>query len=88
LGELEDGSVTNEDIRSEIDKEPFVPFRLHLVSGNTVDVPNSSSAFMLKNAVMVFHKQPTDPESTPYDIIAMRNIERLEQRPAGGEHAS
>ena len=66
-GESEERAVTNEDVRSEIEKVPFVPFRFHLVSGKTVEVPNSGSAFMLKNAVIVFQKQPTDPDATPYD---------------------
>jgi hypothetical protein len=83
--------LTSEDFKSELDKAPFVPFRIHLVSGKTVDIPNAGIAFMLKNAVMVFQKTNGDPGNSPYDIISLRNIERLEQLPVpapiGGGHA-
>jgi len=83
--------MTSEDVASELDKTPFVPFRIHLVSGKTVDIPDSGLGFMLQNAVMVFQRQQDDHDTPPYDIISLRNIERLEQLPAqtqtGGDHA-
>ena len=83
--------MTSEDVTSELDKLPFAPFRIHLVSGKTIDVPDSGLAFMLQNAVMVFQRQEDDQDTPPYDIISLRNIERLEQVPAGmqtgGDHA-
>jgi hypothetical protein len=71
--------VTSEDIRSEIEKEPFIPFRLHLVSGKTVDVTIRGQVEMLQNAVLNFHRDPGPDGETLYDVIALRNIERLEQ---------
>lgn len=70
--------MTNENIGSEIEKHPFVPFRLHLVSGKTVDVKSSGNAWMLQHAVMIFQDLPSHDR---YDIVALRNIERLEQLP-------
>lgn len=72
--------MTSEDLRSELEKDPFTPLRVHLVSGHSVDVPNSGTAWMLRNALMIFQppKNSGDPENR-YDIIAIRNIERLEQ---------
>jgi hypothetical protein len=67
--------VTNEDVKSELDKQPFRPLRFHLVSGKTIDVMATNQAYMLKNAVMVV----PDPRAERYDIVALRNIERLEQ---------
>ena len=71
--------MTSEDIRSELEKLPFIPFRLHLVSGNFIDVMMISSAEMLQNAILVFHSDRGPNEETLYDVIALRNIERLEQ---------
>lgn len=83
--------MTSEDLRSELERHPFVPFRLHLVSGKTVDVPNSGAAFMLQNSVMVFQQSSRDQGEADYDIIGLRNIERLEQvrnlTPTGERHA-
>jgi hypothetical protein len=67
--------MTSEDVRSELDRQPFRPLRLHLVSGKTIDVMATSQAFMLQNAVMIV----PDPRAERYDIVALRNIERLEQ---------
>jgi hypothetical protein len=70
--------VTSEDVRSEIDKQPFLPFRLHLVSGKTIDVIAEGRAWMLRNAIMILQ----EPRShSRYDVVALRNVERLEQLP-------
>jgi hypothetical protein len=71
--------MTSEDIRSELEKEPFVPFRLHLVSGDAVDVIMVGQAEMLQNSVLVFQREPRPNGEILYDVIALRNIERLEQ---------
>jgi len=67
--------MTSEDVRSELEKNPFVPIRLHMVSGRSVDVLNNGMAMLLQNAVLVFHPPPNEG----YDIIALRNIEMFEQ---------
>jgi hypothetical protein len=68
--------VTSEDLRSELDRQPFSPVRIHLVSGKTVEVTIAGTAWMLQNSVMIF-QDPGMHER--YDVIALRNIERLEQ---------
>ena len=70
--------MTSEDLRSELDKEPFLPLRLHLVSGKEVDVPAAGAAWMLQNAVMVL-QDPSGVTTSHYDVVALRNIERIEQ---------
>jgi len=71
--------MTSEDIESELEKEPFGPFRLHLVSGKTVDVRSSADAYMLRSAVLVFQALvPVDRERR-YDEVDLLNIERLQQ---------
>jgi hypothetical protein len=69
--------MTSEDLRSELDRHPFVPFRLHLVSGKEVDVLGTNLAFMLQNAVLLL-RSPDGRQDAGYDVIALRNIERLE----------
>ena len=71
--------MTSEDVRSELEKRPFVPFRLHLVSGHAIDVKMEGQASMLQNAVMVFQPSADSAGEVLYDVIALRNIERLEQ---------
>lgn len=72
--------MTSEDVRAEIEKDPFVPLRFHLVSGHAVEVPEPGTAWMLQNAVMVLHGNDRDPAALGrYDVISLRNIERIEQ---------
>jgi hypothetical protein len=66
--------MTSEDVRSELEKEPFIPFRIHLVSGAIIDVPSAGVVTMLQNALMILHTPP----QPGYDVIALRNIEWLE----------
>ena len=74
--------MTSKDLEAELLKDPFVPLRLHLVSGKTIDIPRQGVAWMMQNAVLVFQNaQPGRTRATGYDVIAYRNIERLEQRP-------
>ncbi len=69
--------MTSEEVRSELEKQPFTPLRLHLVSGKTVEVTTTGMAWMLKNAVFVLHD--LKDENQGYDVIGLRNIERLER---------
>ena len=70
--------MTSEDVRSELEKMPFVPLRIHLVSGKTLEIQLPRSGWMLQNALMILHSDDVidDPG---YDIVALRNIERIEQ---------
>jgi hypothetical protein len=71
--------MTSEDLRAELERDPFMPVDLHLVSGKTVRVAYPGDAVLLQNAVMVIRgKQPGKVSAEGYDIIALRNIERIE----------
>ena len=70
--------MTWEDVQSELDKLPFVPFRLHLVSGRTGDVMAPRSGYMLRNALLLL-QDPSRSADAGYNVIALRNVEMLEQ---------
>ncbi len=71
--------MTAEDLRSELDKTPFIPFRLHLVSGRTIDVLSDWKAFMLHRSLLVLHDPGRAAGDVGYNVVALRNIEMLEQ---------
>lgn len=81
--------MTEDELEAELEKDPFVPFRLHLVSGKTVDVLAANAAHTLHDSLLVL-KNPTIGKSRAdgYDVLAYRNIERIERlnigkRPTG-----
>ena len=81
--------MTSRDLEAELERDPFVPLRVHLVSGKTVDVPGPGVAFLMQNALLVFqNRQPGTVRVDGYDIISFRNIERVEQLPSGGSAAA
>ncbi len=75
-------AMTSKDLEAELSREPFIPLRLHLVSGKTVSIPSSGTAWLLQNALLVFQNVRNHIRVGSYDVIAFRNIERIEQRPS------
>jgi len=77
--------MTNEDLRQELDRDPFVPLRLHLASGQKVDVSFPNTACVRQNTLLVVHPLARGTHAIGnYDVIALRLIERIEQRGNGG----
>ena len=71
--------MTYEDLSAQLVRDPFIPLRLHMVSGKTVEIRISDEAWMLKRCVMVMQRRNRPGDDTGYDVIALRNIERIEQ---------
>jgi hypothetical protein len=38
--------MTSEDVKQELERDPFVPLRLHLASGKTIDVPYPNTPWL------------------------------------------
>ena len=63
-----------------MERDPFIPIRIHLVSGKTLDVPGPNIAFLMQNALLVLQRrQPGRVRLEGYDVLSFRNIERIEQ---------
>lgn len=72
--------MTSKDVETELERDPFVPLALHLVSGKVVTIPAPGAAWLMQNAILVFQNaRPGKVRVDGYDVIALRNIERMEQ---------
>lgn len=72
--------MTQEDLKQELDRDPFVPLRLHLASGKTVDIPYPHTAWVRQNTLLVVHPlHPGTHAIGEYEVVALRLIERIEQ---------
>jgi hypothetical protein len=72
--------MTSEDIQQELERTPFVPLRLHLASGQIVEIPYPNTAWVRQNTlVIVFPLAKGSAAIGKYDVIALRLIERIEQ---------
>jgi hypothetical protein len=76
--------MTEEKLLAELDRVPFRPFRIHLVSGKVLDVLGPNTAHPLNNSLLVL-RNPTlgTSKAEGYDVIAYENIERIEQLDIG-----
>ena len=74
--------MTSEDIKLELARDPFVPLRLHLAGGKTIDIQYAGTAWIHQNTLLIVHplSQGTQ-EIGSYDVVALRLIERIEQIP-------
>jgi hypothetical protein len=71
--------MTREDVRAEIEQRPFIPFRVHMVSGKTLDVKSVANVALLQNAMLVLGAPVDAANEGDYNIVSLRNIERLER---------
>ena len=81
--------MTESELLDELEKQPFIPFRMHLVSGKTLDVRASGLAHPLRNALLILRNPAGTRSSEGYDVVGYTNIERIEQldlgRPVSGK---
>jgi hypothetical protein len=76
--------MTTEDMKQELERDPFVPLRLHLASGKTVDIPYANTAWVRQNTLVLVHPLAKGSAAIgDYDVIALRLIERIEPAAAG-----
>jgi hypothetical protein len=73
--------MTSQDVLQELDRTPFLPLRLHLSSGATIEIRYASTAWVRQNTLLIVH--PIAPGTAAignaYDVVALRLIERIEQ---------
>ena len=71
--------MPSEDVRQELERQPFVPLRLHLASGQIISIPYSGTAWVRQNTLLIVHPLARDSAAIGgYDVIALRLIERIE----------
>ena len=69
--------MTRKEVEDELNRAPFVPLRLHLVSGKTLDVANSGEGWMLKRSILVTRRRKNREPS--YNVVSLTGIERIER---------
>jgi hypothetical protein len=72
--------MPSEDVIQELERDPFIPLRLHLSSGKTIDVPYPNTAWIRQNTIVIVHPLARNSVAIGnYDVVALRLIERIEQ---------
>jgi hypothetical protein len=75
--------MQKEDVRRELSQNPFVPLRLHISDGRTVDVPFPNVVHMLGYGVLVLiGLREGTHQADGYDRFMFEQIDRIETMPA------
>lgn len=82
--------MTFEEVRDELLREPFIPFRVHLSSGKKYDIPFRDAARLMSYGFLVFigKKYEGSHRSKGFDRFPYDDIVRIEHRPAKGRRGS
>ena len=71
--------MTSEDVLQELEREPFTPLRVHLSSGQRIDIKDPNTAWLRQNTLLIVHPiRPGSHAIGNYEVIALRLIEKIQ----------
>jgi hypothetical protein len=79
------------DLKAELKKEPFLPFRIVTTSGKTYDVTERDREMLmvLKRVVIIgLRASENDPEFDRHEVVSLLHIVRLEPIPVAPQQAT
>lgn len=81
--------MDKEQVRSELTRQPFVPFRLHLTDGRTFDIPDPKVANIMAYGLLVMIGADVKARTAKgYDQFPFDRIDRIEPLPIQPERGS
>jgi hypothetical protein len=81
----------SQDLKSELKKEPFQPFRIVTTSGKTYDVTEKDRDMLmvLKRVVVIgLRVAENDPDFDRYEVVSLLHIVRLEPIPVSEQQST
>lgn len=61
-------------LAAELDRDPFIPLRLHVSDGRTVDIVNPGLCFIARLALYCFAAKPRHSLAEDVQVISLRHI--------------
>ncbi len=80
-----------QDLESELNKDPFQPFRIVTTNGKTYEITKRDRPLMLvcKRSLIIGLRVPdTDPYFDRYEVVSLLHIVRLEPIPTSQQQKS
>jgi hypothetical protein len=74
-----------ETLAAELNKEPFLPLRIHLSDGRTVDILNPGLCFIARLALYAFRAKPREALAEDVQVISLRHIVSVEALDRSGK---
>jgi hypothetical protein len=70
--------MTPDALSRELDRDPFVPLRLHLADGRKVDIQNPALCVIARLALYFFRVRPRTHIAEDVEVISLRHIVSIE----------
>jgi hypothetical protein len=70
-----------ETLAMELNRDPFIPLRIHLADGRSVDIRNPGVSFIARLSLYVFAAQPHRSLAKDVQVISLRGIVSAETLP-------
>lgn len=67
-----------ETLAAELNRDPFIPLRVHLMDGRSVEIQNPGLCFIAKLSLYVFAAKPHDALAEDVKVISLRAISSVE----------
>jgi hypothetical protein len=67
-----------ETLAAELEREPFIPLRIHLADGRNVDIRNPGLCFIARLSLYIFAAQPRKTLAEDVQVISLRGIVSVE----------
>jgi hypothetical protein len=67
-----------ESLARELNREPFIPLRLHLADGHNIEIQNPGLCFIARLSLYVFAAKPHDALAEDVQLISLRGIVSVE----------
>ena len=75
-----------ESLAQELDRDPFIPLRIHLADGRSIDIRNPGLCFIARLTLYIFAAKPHKALAEDVQVISLRGIVSVET-PAPSEAA-
>jgi hypothetical protein len=73
-----DEDMTPRALADELNRDPFIPLRVRLTDGRSLDVRNPGLCFVARLALYVFNARPHDALAEDVQVVSLRNIVSIE----------
>jgi hypothetical protein len=67
-----------EVLAAELNRDPFIPLRLHLTDGRTLDIQNPGLCFIARLGLYAFRSRPHEALAEDVQVISLRHIVSVE----------
>jgi hypothetical protein len=71
-------AMNPESLAKELNRDPFIPLRIHLTDGRNVEVRDPGLCFIARLSLYVFAAKPHDALAEDVQVISLRGIVSVE----------